>query len=484
MLTRESLNSAVGLTELMDARRVTLVPVPDTPLAALVAATRANPLQAHTNDATTIAYTPDLDYIETIANFQDPETGLNQHDQAVNEIAGVVIPAVRNHINFARTVVAPLVEELGQKTGAALAEMTPTSLAGAEVVTQALPAPYSNSGLESMISRFVGQAYDSPPLALRLPDIEDLAAVKAMFQTGTASLDSDIEAWLAECGDAFIQEVWEGVFQVKPVEPGKFYRKNFSDWVQDPDDGECYALAIFLLARHLIDKVPAGTEQDLRQYENLCAAFRDQAANAIAQKIERQDQCVKNGVLVLGQHRLRVTVNAEVYRKWIEAGGENEVLFGNALQRMPFATVAEIDANASQLREAWTHHCGLVSTVERNKRFNTVLGLLERHFTQQLNDGAQNDPELQQNGAVDRVLKTFRDELQKVVESDLDNLYTLSLRLICKSRFPEHAAFEILSGIDRNKRENPHLDVRECAMLSIYEYVFSWVASMIRPVVR
>jgi hypothetical protein len=467
----------------LDAQRMTLAAIADTPLAALVAATRLVPQPDVVSNTPTNAYTPDLDFIQDMANVRDPDDGSNQHDQAISDIAAVAIPAVRNHLNFARTVVNPLVEELGQKVGARIAAMNPTSLSGAEIRIKDVPTPFGNAALETLISRFTGVAYDSPPLTMRLPDIEDISTNKAMFQTGTASLDTDVEQWLASRGDSFIQEVWEGVFQVREVQIGQVVRKTFTDWIGDADCGAHYSLAIFLLARHLLDNIPAGTQMDLRQYEDLCADFRDQAACAIGRGIEREDQIVKNGVLVSGHDRLRVEVNSEVYRKWIENGGENEVLFGNALQPTPFVTVTEIDANARRLRKAWDQHTGLVVTVERNKRFNTIVGLLDQYFNEQISQ-ANVETDFTASGGMELVRKRFRDELRTVTESDLENIYRLALRLICKARFPEHAAFEILSGIDRNKAQNPQLDVRECATLSTFEYVAAWIASMIRPVAR
>lgn len=482
MLTRETLNAATGIVEVLDARYIALVAVPDTPLAALVSATRCNPLQDHPGSATTVAYTPDLDFIQDVANVQDPETGSNQHDQTINDIAAVVIPAVRNHLLHARTIVNPLVEELGQRVGARMKELTPTSLSGAEICIREVPAPYGNSSLESLIARFKGTAFQSPPLLMRLPNLDDMSVARAMFQTGTASLDGDIEQWLAACGDSFIQEVWGGVFQVNEAALGQDIRKNFSDWINDPECGMDYALAIFLLSRHLIDNIPDGTEMDFRTYENLCADYRDQAASAIDRVIEREEQAVKNDVLVASRDRLCVEVNGEVYRKWIEAGGENEVLFGNALQSTPSVTVAAIDANAQAYRKAWDQHTGLVSTVERNKRFNTVIGLFEQYFSEQISHGEAT--EFAQAGGLEQIQRRFREELRCVTERDLDNLYVLALRLVCKARFPEHAAFDILSGINRNAAANPQLDVRECAMLSTFEYVAEFICSQIKILKR
>lgn len=481
MINRESIDSASALTERCDAQKLILVAVPDTPLAKLVMATRTdNVTVTSTQDGVTAV---DAGFIQDMANKVDPETGICLHDQVIDEIAQTVIPAVRDHINFARTVVNPLVEELATKTTSVLNNLSINELAGAEIRVCETSAPYTNQALEGLISKYQGVAIDSPALIMNLPDLE-LDDIKELLKTGNSSLDKDVLEWLGTVGDDILSEVWSGVFQIKQIEPGMAFKKYFSDYMEDRECGGDYALVIFLLAYNLFNAPPTGTQMSIHQYETICADFRDQAANRIAREFERLDRVKKNGVLVENCNRLCVDVWGDVYRSWIEAGGDNDLLFGNALRDIPFTSVEQINANAESLKKAWEQRCQLVSVVERNRRFQTTKDLLAKHFVEQLVADGNGTTDLAESGGQEAVMKRFNAMMDEICEADLDNLFTLSLRLICCARYPHKAAYEILTGIDRNKRENPHLDVREAAMLSTFEYVFAWIASMIQPVRR
>ena len=70
---------------------------------------------------------------------------------------------------------------------------------------------------------------------------------------------------------------------------------------------------------------------------------------------------------------------------------------------------------------------------------------------------------------------------QALTISDFDDLSMLALRLICRSRFWNSDAEQILEGIARAKKSHPSIDTREAANISVRQYVARWIATMIRP---
>lgn len=480
MLNQEALESAIPLAERLDAAGVIVTAAPGTPLEALVSGTRVDD-RTGVIAADDGGYSANVQFIHAMANMQSEKLGPNPHDVALDEIAAVAIPAVAAHIQFARTRVNPFVENLVERVTKSLAGDTIQVAMGAEVIVQEPPAPLSNGSFDAMVRRFQNVPYAAPVLALRCPD-QTTEEIKELMKTGSGSVDADIEQWLAAEGDTWLIELWEEVFQIKPREVGQAGRRTFDEWITDRECGADYALAIFLLARKLFEQPIEGTAMSLAQHERVTADYRDQAAAALCRFVDQLDRNRKNGVLVTGLNRLKTTVDAEVYRGWIEKGGENEVLFGNSLRQMPFTALVDIDAAAAQLKADWERHAAFEDVVRRNKQFDHVRELLFVHFRAQLAEGVEDgEADL---GNSEQVLACFRTELSAVCEDDLECLYTLALRLVCKARFPEKASFDILSGIDRNVRQNPQLDVREAATLAIAEYVCEWLSAQFKIIRR
>lgn len=481
MLTNEALKSAMPLTEVLDNSGLYLTAVDNTPLAALVKATRSDDnFAVPTPIGSTAEYQLDTSTIEYIANKKDDVLGLSPHDVAMDEIVEVATKAVQGHLVFAKSVVAPAVQALAEQTAAALKAITPSSLTGMEVVIWSPPKPMENPALETSVRRFEEIPSDSPAMVLALPD-RTAAEIAELMLTGT-NLDSDIKLWIAERGDAFLIEVWQQCFQQTQAEPNARVVKQFADYVADRRTGPDYALAIYLLARKLTDEPLAGTGMPLALYEQVVVEFRNQAGLRLCYAIDDLDRSKKSGILVLSNTDRTVVVNGPVYREWIAAGGENEVLFGNMLDQPCSITVETIDAKREALLKLWNRHLSLVGTVEANRRFNRTKELLEQVFQAQLRELTEGEEATAANR--DTVLALFREQLAEVREDEFSNLYDLSLRLVCRSRFHRTDAERILRGIERVQRENPHIDVREAAAMSLIEYVAYWLSAQFKVSAR
>ena len=239
---------------------------------------------------------------------------------------------------------------------------------------------------------------------------------------------------------------------------------------------------MFLLSRKLLDEPIDGFQMPLAVFEESVANIRNQSGLRLTYALSDLERLKKNQILVRGQGVTTVTVNGPVYRDWIDQGGENEVLFGNLLDQPSSITVEEINAKKETLLAAWNRYVATLTTVESNKRFIRVKQLLEKHFYDQLKDIPEDEVATLGNREI--ILKAFLAQLELVREDELNDIYGLVLRLLCRSRFQRTDAEEILTGIERVKRENPHIDVREAAAMSMIEYVSSWLASQFKINVR
>lgn len=476
MLTTDALNSALPLTEVLDVNNLALMPIPGTPLEALVKATRSD--EKFVN-ATGGEFSIDLNSIEYIANAKNPVFGASPHDIVMDDVVQVTTKAVQGHITFAKTVVAPAVSELVEKTMLTLRDLVSSSLLGMEVVVWSPPKPLENSALETAVRRFEEVPFDSPALRMRAPSLTVKEIVELMG-AGSSGLDGDIQEWAAQKGETFFINIWEQVFQIKQAGLNDRTSVTFRDLIENRESGVDNALAIFLLARKLADGPLPGTEMDLRSFETTAVEYRNQAGARLCRALDELALICKNEVLIRSMSGSTTVVNAPVYRKWIEAGGENEILFGNLLDLPSVVTVEQITLKATKLKAVWQRHAALTATVETNRRFSRTKEVLMRHFQTQMREIPED--ELATLGNRELVIKLFSDLLDTVRESEMSDLYTLCLKLVCRSRFYRTDAERILFGIERIKRENPHIDVREAAAVSIIEYIAYWAAAQFKVI--
>jgi hypothetical protein len=204
--------------------------------------------------------------------------------------------------------------------------------------------------------------------------------------------------------------------------------------------------------------------------------YRNQAGRQLCQYIEKYQSDIKAGQLVVSSTDNTITVNSDVYRQWIEAGGTNEVLYGNLLAKPVLGTISSINERAGDLLAAWNKHSVYVASAEANRRFERVKQFLSMHFHRQLSE----DTDETNLGNAHEVYQRFLDELDTVREGELECIPTLALRLVCKARYPHTSAFVILDGINTAMRANPQLDPREAAAISMSKYIGTWVASQFK----
>lgn len=480
MLQREALTAALPLTEVLDSKGLYLEPVEGTILEALVHATRsgeqfATPITTQDGQPPT-GFNPDLDSIEYMANKVNDATGINEHNLVVDEGVPVAANAVRQHLAFARQVVAPLVADLARSTEDAYAALTPSSLLRMEVIQHTVPAPLLVSSFESSARRFESMAYDNPPLRLAMPD-QDYAQLLELVKTGSSATDKAVEEWLALKGEAFLLNVWEQIFQVKP---GVGEGKSFRDHIDNRETGEEVAIAVYLLSNQLFEAGPLeGTQMSLRDFEQLIVEYRNQSGLRLVRAFEEIREIEKNGVLVRDYTPNTVTVNSTVYRQWISEGGKNEILFGNLMEQPPLTTVANINDKAQKLAEAWSRQANIVAATEVTKKVQRMKQLLNQNFERQLKDAQSEDGALLD---VQGLFDTFRAQVEMLSLKDLEHLDTTCLRLVCRTRFANTRAEFILNALEEAMCANPNLTVREAAAVATIRYIAHWVGAQTRTI--
>jgi len=478
MLSREALETTLPLAERLDANKIILMPLPGSQLDALVRDTRASTLfNIQMGDGGVM---PDIDNIAFVANTRNEKLGFSDHDIQMDDCSELVADAVRKHIAYARTVVTPVILDMVERvTTAQKNSPSISSLLGLEVVVWNPPAPLTNNNFAGSLREYEGVAFIEAnfPFTLEAKSFEELVT---LMETGKSSVDTDIRAWAAAKGADFFLGVWAEAFQNMLRKEVGGRPRTFYEMTSHSETGADFALAVFLLARRLIEDPPENTGLALQAYKEGMAAFRDQAAlrlNAVLSELERDTNV---GRLVRNISGKVTIVSGPVYKAWIEQDGSNEILFGNMLSNTPMYTVDQINGQAAALRAYWHRHETATVLTENAARLNRDLALLRKVFIEQLHELTDPNEANQQNITI--ITRLFDKELGMVTKDDFKNLRTLCMRLICRSRFYQTDAEFILESGDAILREFPNIDPREAYAMATIEYIIRWVLSQIKPV--
>lgn len=461
MLSEEALNAALPLADILDARRIVISPMPGSPLEKLVSAVRATPqMMVGTDDLQ-----PSISDMAYIASVKGPGGEPSPHDIVMEDVVTVIAPAVMEHVAYARNVVKPAIQDLLDYTARHLAGRTNSHLAKFEVVQFTPIEPLAVANMANMLKPYMELPFSAPSMTLNLPG-KTPAEILELMKTGVGSIDEAVGVWVAKKGEAFLTYVWDNVFRILPSDAGSV---SFAMYTEDRLTGPDNAMAIFLLASKLHDNPPEGTQHSLVKYNELVADFRNAAGQRLCRALKEAQDVVGHDILVRMVNGSVTTVNAEVYKKFIEAGGTNEMLFGNSLQTSPVFTGIAVREQATQLLAAWSHYEIAAKADEASKVFTITREALLAAFEHQVGQLEDTDPSLATGKPA--VLGKFKELLRDVGPLELQNLYAVALRLVCKSRFAHTDAFDLLTMMEEASLANPNIAPREAANAAVQQYV-------------
>lgn len=482
MLSQDVLERAYPLVEQLDARRVYLAPVPGTPLASLVEATRMAGVNHYSLPNQTGAVADpqvQLGDIAFMANCINPATNESDHDVAMNRVVENGIAGLTNQVRAIRTVVKPAVVEMAEKTMLALQGLPGSEILGLEVRTYTPPEAFSNKNLLKEVLLTQAMPFDNPTLGLKLP-VMAVSDIIKLAETGVTTIDGDVQDWLARKGNDFVAKVWETLFTENELGLTTNRVLMLRDYIDDPYEGAEWSLLTFLLARKLWDNPPEGTAMELRAYNEKVQAFRDQSASNVARAMDQLAQHADSGRMVLELQRKWVVVLEPVYKKWLEENnGTNEVLLGMIVLQKPLFTVEDIVAASAELQDTWTRQESLARTEEAARRKANCKGIMRSIFVDQLYSSTEENEtseEIRQ-----RIVALFDNELSLVNEEDceVDRLFLTSTRLLCRSRFVRSDAENFLNWFNKIMKDNPGTSEMEAATQCAIKYVARWMAEQV-----
>lgn len=475
MLTLQAAESAHVTTEQLDAKGIALTAKPGSLLAGLVATTFINYDPVVQNGE----FYHDIGNMCSRTDSASTATGFSEHTARMEEISDLIAEKVNKHLFITRTVVAPFVDAYAGRLAAASEMIAGNPDNGVEVVINRQPGPLAEPSLVDSISRSHEVVYLQPALNCDLPEMDD-NQIRAMMQTGSASVDVSINDYFASKETGWLASRFKTIFVKAPL--GDPVPAGLDQLISGRNNVDT-ALMVFLITRRIWNNPPEGTNMAIAAYEDTMVTYRNQSAQRLCLELERLGRETQSGVLITGFEKngtsQRIVVNSSLYKDFLKKGGTNELLLGNALSNERVSRVDDLLENKAKYESVWERHYAYNKSYYEQKRVLQLRESLVVEWEGLMREYTAEDFPIPERASSLAMVKRLA---QKATTNDFDDVSALALSIACTARFYKTDAYAILNGIARARKANPQLSVQEAASISTNEYIYRWIGKQMTPV--
>lgn len=478
MIHDTAVTAAILLTQEFDARGLQINAQAGTPVGELVACNFLKLGEQNLSGGAAKQYDPSVNFIVGASNnFGGNMRGESvPHTEKMEALKMGIAKYVRQHISFAKNVVRPLIEELAGEIKSAVTSIQLDPYKDTKVVTYDLPKPLEDAGLREELQPYKNKPVTTVKYAQCGFGDKAPTELKELLTVSQFGLDEELTNWYATKGDAFLQLVWTSCFTGAP---------NGHDFqsLKLGADGLDVCLAVFLLCDKLHDTPDEGVKIARGVFNQNLFALKSEAAARLVYAIEEYESFVKTQLLIKSYNPSQITVIGEVYRAWLENGGNNAMVLASTLMPTPILHVPLIQEARPALERRWSAYTAMLQTTLANKKYSYCREIaIDKTKRLVAENFKQCYASVKDCGEVDENLPEYSEFKKRIVDvcmniSDkaFDNLWELATILVCDCVFYYTDAGKILKGIDDACQKNPDLDVNEAALLSLIEYVTDYV---------
>lgn len=475
MIFSDTPKQVAGLAETAAQKGYAIVPTSGTPLDQLCTSLAPQLLNKFQTEEIGLGkkenFCPIMKAIDDISLI--PPEACTEHTKIMDGFVADLVEAVGKHYAYARGVVTPAVNEMIERVQLTFEKKVDPS-AAFKIVQVNPPEPLLDMSLVESIrpfskfgGEFQGRLFNLPPV-----NKEELLS---LLLTSNQVLDDKITAWYLNNVDK-VQEAYTNYFtsEVSPLAASKDFHET------------CF-LTVYLISRKLFDNPVPNSGKSLVEWQEACAVYRNHAAEELARILDKYHRYDTNGTLVMDyvtDNKLNVIyVYAPVYKAWIDNGGENEILFGLAIDDKEKSYLLNIiNSKKEQALRKWNSYVSFAKVENSNDNFNRFIETIKHAFYYSLNKRTQEETEVVKEipnyqETVDRLLK---EQLANITGTDINNVSTICARITCRVRYFYNESEKILFAINKAIELNPNIDVREAALLSQIEYVYDYIAEQMQ----
>lgn len=419
-------------------------------------------------------------YYDVIKNNIEAMAQVNgQQNVLMAECVKVLATAVTNHIKIAKTEVLPKVKDLVDvfdniKNNGGSSYSDP--LSSSKIVVYDKPVLASNNDIAEILDQYKDYELIVPNKRLNL---EATSAEKVILgcTTGDSSLDEDIIEYLNSIPVSVVTDAFVTFFSdsTNYVERDDILKLNGYERFS-------YGLVGYLTARRLLDNIPDGVNMSMKDYNSVVADIMNFSGGLMSTGVDMIDGYYRTQTLLLNKAGFAyspvVKVCGEVYREWIKDNSE-ELVIASSVSDRPRYTISSIEAHKEEIMNEWNSFCTLYKINSERRHIDEIKATLVSYaYTDTLTD-FEKEYAADNKDYLSIVKQNADSYVNSLSGSDLENLDNVCLHLIAKCRYYFTSAYVILSAMNEAYKLNSELEPREAALLSIIDYLASYMSSQV-----
>lgn len=476
MITNRVLNAVMLPADKVEDSGRGLAPMPGTDLATLFDSSVSAGTAASMNTMDT-----EVDIHQLIEDSQVQDNGAIPHDIAMEDAVKRVGRVVRGNLDIARNQVIPKTKELHEKYLRRMEDLDLEISQPAVIIPNVYHDIWETNELHGLVSRFENVPVNQYKFRFSLPKLNG-EQIQQMMKTGISSLDDAVDDWLKDQPADKLLYTYERIFINGEAPVGKVPGANhLTDHGLDRND---------LLIAHLIsigfeDNLPDGVNVNLTDLREAMSNVRQQSGRALIGTLNRRERDIRNKILAYGvqrtpwkystSERVEISVNNDVYLKFLNEGGKVEAIYGAALKG--------VTLNFNDLIDKLEHY---VNFYERK------IGLHRQEVGSRVYMAQQEAARFAMRDMINEIdeeeLPRDRAELHSKTQKCIgcfepryfkDEIYVLR-SLVCDVLYAGTNVKMVLDAMDAAQQSDPDISARECALHATIDLIARWVSSQIK----
>ena len=425
--------------------------------------------------------TTDTDLTSSVSGFLGVHTEVL--DRLIEENKKGLIALAR----VSKEYVMPIVKDLFMQVKEGLEHNALGTSAQMRVETTSTPDLLVDASFKNLISAYSGVGInESLTGGAYLGPMQDQDIV-ALMRTGMSSMDN-LAIQAATQNPNTLQDVWENVFldfTLKAPTTSANTALSLKEFLYRTDNHVANLIVTFFIANSLCNGVPEGLmlvnsvssdQGTVQAFKAKVAELRDTTGVMLLQLVKRSHAQLERNALVVEYQRDVVLVDRIAYKLFLERGGSNEMLLGGLFTKDRSYDLESILNNGSVLELVWEQNLGLLLERDRNNANSYRRRLASEVFERQLKDALSQD---ESSIDLSSMLRSFSNTYDKLSLDELEQFYIASVKLVCRSRFPDPAFEAILLNMYFIMQDQPELSIDNVASLAFARHVAGWLADQI-----
>lgn len=471
MLTKSSVTAAYPLAQLLAQGNQLLFCNVESPLSILTRNT-LNGLVVYEGAGEGVSNPPIEEQLITTTSMPTDLDGSSLHDATMDETIKLLTQSVSFVLNHTRNTVLPLIKQVAGDTQKYMDEVAEGSLAPLDVVPYYFKNIWNSPVFQDLVTRYDNIPFTHVQLRGGAIECDCGDDVSQLLLTGAGMFDEEVREFVKSVGADQVKKVWDVLFGGQATSTDVILGTRY-------DRFDMNAIA-FLMARRMSMDVPKGINMGLPEWKEYVASIVQAAGIACTLAYRTRDTDMRTNRLIISapvgdNPRGSIIVVGDVYDRFLKEGGSPEVLFGALYSNEP--------RTYSALLQQAEFHCKVwkrVNTLNRTnlsfERYRAMVEGLRLAVAKVINEMAEDDLPAPRKELHDRL----NERLTHVKQKDMEDIYHVSRKAVCRVIFPHTDAEKMLLAIDAASEANPELDPREAALIATIEYISQWLASLIQ----